>query len=159
LLRRVARLVNLLEDYRVTPEAILLEALESFEDQTNSIVINHTGLQLENERQEGFYRKTEVVDAFRNLITNAIESLRETDHPTLTLTSQVSGGNTVIRISDNGRGIDEGVRERIFEDGYSTKDSTGFGLAYAKRIIEAHSGSLRLVDSVSDAGTMFEVII
>ncbi|MDP8240786.1 MAG: DEAD/DEAH box helicase, partial [Candidatus Hatepunaea meridiana] len=42
LLRRVARLVNLLEDYRVTPEAILLEALESFEDQTNSIVINHT---------------------------------------------------------------------------------------------------------------------
>ena len=159
LLKRIARLVNLLEEYKATPEAMLLEALESFEDQTNNIIVDQTGLQPENERQEGFYRKTKVVDAFRNLITNAFESLCETDNPILTLRSQVSGGSTAIRISDNGRGIAEGDPERIFEDGYSTKGSTGFGLAHAKRIIESHVGTLRLMNSQPGVGTMFEVII
>ncbi len=159
LLRRVARIVNLLEDYKVTPEAMLLEALESFEDQTDGFAIDHMGLQPENERQEGFYHKSEVVNAFCNLITNAIESLRETDHPTLTLTSQISGGNTILRISDNGCGVDERDRERIFEDGYSTKGSTGFGLAHAKKIVEAHGGSVKLVNSDLGTGSTFEVII
>ena len=157
LLKKVARLVNLLEGFKATPEEMLLAAHECLEGQTAYIIIEWTGLQLENERQDGFYRKGEILDAFRNLITNALESLNGVKKPKLSFASKLSGGLTSIRISDNGRGVPESDRDRIFEDGFSTKGSTGYGLGHAKRVFEAHGGYLRLLDG--DLGATFEVLI
>jgi len=157
LLKKAARLVNVLEEFKASPEEMLLSAVESLEGQGASITIDILGLQPDDVRQEGFYRKGEVVDAFCNLLNNAIESMNGLPNPRLVFMSALSGGQTTIRISDNGRGIPVSDRGRIFEDGYSTKGSTGFGLVHAKRVIKAHGGSLRLLDS--DSGATFEVIL
>ena len=157
LLKKAARLVNILEEFKASPEEMLLSAVEAFEGQGDPIAIDTAGLQPDDVRQERFYRKGEVVDAFRNLLTNAVESMNGLPNPRLVLASVLSGGQTAIRISDNGRSIPVTDRVRIFEDGYSTKGSTGFGLSHAKRVFEAHGGSLRLLDS--DSGATFEVVL
>lgn len=63
----------------------------------------------------------------------------------------------VLRISDNGPGIPEDVRERLFEPFVTGRvGGTGLGLAIVQRAVEAHRG-LVMVDSPAGAGTTFTV--
>jgi signal transduction histidine kinase len=60
-------------------------------------------------------------------------------------------------IGDDGPGIPEDERERIFDAGYSTReDGTGFGLSIVRRIVEAHDWEIRVTDG-AEGGTRFEV--
>jgi signal transduction histidine kinase len=64
-----------------------------------------------------------------------------------------------IRVADDGPGVPRELRARIFEPGFSTKESGwGIGLSLAQRIIEEnHSG--RLVLAPSEKGATFDVIL
>jgi signal transduction histidine kinase len=63
----------------------------------------------------------------------------------------------VIRIRDNGPGMPEAVREKIFQPFYTTKDEgTGLGLSIALRIIEEHKGQME-VSSTEGQGTTFSI--
>ncbi|MCO6045437.1 PAS domain S-box protein [Aeoliella sp. ICT_H6.2] len=82
---------------------------------------------------------------FRNLFENALAAC---DDP---VKIRVSGypaqleGNTAVRVvvADNGPGMDVEQRERIFEPFYTTKaKGTGLGMAIARRIVEAHGGTI-----------------
>ena len=56
----------------------------------------------------------------------------------------------VIRVNDNGPGISESIREKVFQPFFSTKEEgTGLGLAIVHGIIEQHNGSL---DIISEPG-------
>ncbi|MCY7379596.1 MAG: hypothetical protein LH467_09700, partial [Gemmatimonadaceae bacterium] len=68
------------------------------------------------------------------------------------------GGATVV-VTDDGPGIPREFRGRIFDPGFSTKQSGwGIGLALARRIVEEnHGGTLRLVPG--DRGATFEIIL
>ena len=60
-------------------------------------------------------------------------------------------------VADDGPGIPEDERERVFEAGYSTTESgSGFGLAIVERVADAHGWSVRVTDG-ADGGTRFEV--
>lgn len=67
--------------------------------------------------------------------------------------------HVAIRIADDGPGIPRELRSRVFEAGFSTKQSGwGIGLSLARRIVEeAHHGKLRLVPS--ERGATFEIIL
>ncbi|MGE0615542.1 MAG: ATP-binding protein, partial [Bacteriovoracia bacterium] len=61
----------------------------------------------------------------------------------------------VVSVEDNGPGMEEDVRSRVFEPYFSTKqDGTGLGLAIAKRIVNDHDGFIR-VESTPGKGTRF----
>lgn len=61
----------------------------------------------------------------------------------------------IINVSDNGVGIDDAVKERIFQPNFSTKSyGTGLGLAMCKRIIEQHGGDIWF-ESKPGKGTSF----
>jgi len=81
-----------------------------------------------------------------NLVTNALEAMRETaDRPRLlTIRSEPDrGGGVVVTVEDSGRGIEPEQVSRIFDSFYTTKpDGIGVGLAISRSIIEAHGGSL-----------------
>ncbi|MCU0543187.1 MAG: AAA family ATPase [Oscillatoriaceae cyanobacterium Prado104] len=106
---------------------------------------------------------------FMNILANAIDALDESNsgrsyqeiqaHPNrITIETKIEGGGVKIAIADNGPGMSEEVKARIFDHLFTTKavgKGTGLGLAIARQIIvEKHGGSID-VDSVLGQGTIF----
>jgi two-component system OmpR family sensor kinase len=106
---------------------------------------------------------------FTNLVDNAIKFTPPGG--TVTLSSQVADDYVSLSVEDGGPGIPAGERERIFERFYQTDKSrrgdrtrgVGLGLAIAREIIQAHSGSISIHDpSASNSsvhGSVFVVKI
>jgi signal transduction histidine kinase len=83
-----------------------------------------------------------------NLLDNAIDAVG--DSGTITITTRHDGNCALVDVSDDGSGIAEEIRDRVFDSFFTTKDvgsGTGLGLATARRIVvDRHAGSLT-VDS------------
>lgn len=87
-----------------------------------------------------------------NLILNAAQAMQH--RGTVRVTARQTADGCEIRIADTGPGIADDVRERLFEPFFTTKSrGTGLGLATARRIVEAHGGTIRL-ESRSEGGTV-----
>jgi PAS domain S-box-containing protein len=81
----------------------------------------------------------------------------EPDDGTATLTVTVRAVEGGFVVADDGPGIPEEDRERVFETGYSTEDEgTGFGLAIVEQVADAHGWTVRATESAA-GGTRFEV--
>ncbi|MEG4146726.1 PAS domain S-box protein [Microcoleus sp. Pol12B5] len=86
---------------------------------------------------------------FMNIIANAIDVLQEElENPgIIRIRTEVEGTLAVIRIADNGAGITDQVKQRIFDPFYTTKrvgSGTGMGLAISHSIIvEKHKGEIK----------------
>ena len=91
-----------------------------------------------------------------NLVVNSIEAVRERENARITLSAyQLPSKKTVIKVSDNGTGMDEEVMDKIFIPFFSTKKSgSGIGLSLCKQIMMLHHGSIS-VQSVEGQGTSF----
>jgi len=82
-----------------------------------------------------------------NLTNNAIKALSKIDQlkKTITIRTIRSGDSAELEISDNGPGIDEAVRGKMFETFFTT-DATGIGiglgLSIVKAIVAAHNGGI-----------------
>ncbi|MEO7999231.1 MAG: HAMP domain-containing sensor histidine kinase [Gemmatimonadaceae bacterium] len=93
------------------------------------------------------------------LIKNAIDALGGRNGKIIVSAAPLPEGGARIRVSDDGPGIPRELRKRIFDAGFSTKQSGwGIGLSLARRIVEEnHGGKLILVDT--DTGAVFDVIL
>ncbi|MEG4348838.1 PAS domain S-box protein [Microcoleus sp. LAD1_D5] len=101
---------------------------------------------------------------FMNIIANAIDVLQQPleKQGIIRIRTEVEGTLAVIRIADNGAGITEQVKQRIFDPFYTTKpigSGTGMGLAISHSIIvEKHKGEIKCF-SVVGKGTEFIIEI
>lgn len=94
-----------------------------------------------------------------NLVRNAIEALHDQPDPQIQLEYESSGEKSVIRITDNGHGIDPEILENIFVPFFTTKkNGSGIGLALSKQIIHLHRGDIK-VESVHAKGTSFIIYL
>ncbi len=87
------------------------------------------------------------VQLFRILFENALAACGDPVRIEITCSPTVLAGGKAIRISvrDNGPGLNQEQRERIFEPFYTTKTKgTGLGMAIAQRIVEAHEGKIQV---------------
>ena len=93
------------------------------------------------------------------LVKNAVDALAGRGGRITLATVHRPEGGARITVVDDGPGVPRDARGRIFEPGFSTKQSGwGIGLSLARRIVEEnHGGSLRLVPS--DRGASFEIIL
>jgi signal transduction histidine kinase/ABC-type uncharacterized transport system substrate-binding protein len=96
-----------------------------------------------------------------NLVVNGLDAMR--DRPPgerhLTIRSSLDKTKMQIEVADLGQGIPEADRERLFEPFYTTKPAgMGMGLAIARSIVEAHGGSLSVVNRPG-VGATFRVLI
>ena len=95
-----------------------------------------------------------------NLIINAQQALQEKPHPRrLRLETRPEGAEAVLTVADNGPGVPEAVRTRIFEPYFTTKPAgagTGIGLSICRRIIEEHGGSIEVGIS-AEGGAQFTI--
>jgi signal transduction histidine kinase len=84
----------------------------------------------------------EVRKAVANLVKNAFDVLGNTGR--LDLTTQATGGGATLTIGDNGPGIPEEKKAKLFEE-FTTKSSgTGLGLLVVKRVMERHNGKIQI---------------
>lgn len=92
--------------------------------------------------------------AINNIIKNAVEAAKSN----VEITIKSENGKIAIEIEDDGAGIDEDIKDRIFEPFVTTKiDGTGLGLAIAYRIITGFGGNI-LVDRSSLGGARFTIV-
>ena len=90
---------------------------------------------------------------FSNLITNSISSM--TEGGILQVNARTEGENTIIELTDTGKGITEDIFLKIFDPLFTTKPKgTGFGLPVAKRLIEAHNGTIQLESHIGKGTTV-----
>ncbi len=81
--------------------------------------------------------------ALINLVDNAVAATPEGGH--VRLAARVLGGRVVLSVEDDGPGIAEADRERVFDPDYSTKGrGSGLGLAIVARIAAEHGGIVRV---------------
>lgn len=93
-----------------------------------------------------------------NLLINAVQSINAKGDIDIS-TQAISDDRQEIRISDNGCGIPEAIRKKIFDPFYTTKSSgTGLGLSISQRIIASHGGDI-MVESELNRGSTFIIVL
>lgn len=121
------------------------------------------GITLELARAEGplevFADPQQIRQVVLNLLTNAAEATRERRPTggTIRVTTGRDAAAAFVRVEDEGTGIADAVRERIFEPHFTTKEKGhGFGLAVCHRVVVNHGGTIA-VDSPRAGGAVFTV--
>ncbi|MXV14382.1 sensor histidine kinase [Hufsiella ginkgonis] len=100
---------------------------------------------------------------FLNILTNAIHAVNkkfgEQAGGMLHITTIHEGDHVLIRFRDNGTGMDENTRKKIYEPFFTTKDvgeGTGLGMSISYNTIRKHNGQIRL-ESAPGQGTEFTI--
>ena len=96
-----------------------------------------------------------------NLVRNADQAMADGGIIRLEADRSTLGGTPTykIRVIDEGCGMDETVKERIFDPFYTTKvKGTGLGLSLVHRMIDEHQGHIRIESQVGH-GTTFEIVL
>lgn len=96
-----------------------------------------------------------MIRVFNNLIKNALQSIPSGKTGKIEVILHTEKSTLHIQIKDNGRGIPEHLRKKMFVPYFTTKSNgTGLGLAMVKQIIEMHHGNI-WYESEEDLGTTF----
>jgi two-component system, NtrC family, nitrogen regulation sensor histidine kinase NtrY len=138
--------VNLLEQIEMT-----LELFKSTDNVTFSV-------QWPFEKKIIVYADKEHLNgAFSNLFKNAIQSIPQGRMGIVKINMEVKSDRIIISISDNGSGIPEDLRKKLFTPNFTTKSSgMGLGLSIVKRYIESANGKIWF-ESETDKGSVFYV--
>jgi two-component system NtrC family sensor kinase len=104
----------------------------------------------------------QLQEIFINLIKNAVQAMRsESGESNLWLKTQLKKNKVMITVKDDGPGISEKVRNRLFDPFVTTKppgQGTGLGLSICYGIVKRYDGEIQ-VESESGKGSTFKVIL
>ena len=146
------------------PEKRVMALVPAIEAAAEEARLSNEGVRLINEVGE-----TEQVsadpDQLHRILANLMRNAREAiEHEARVVPGAIrvslaqAEGTSVIRLADNGPGVPERARERLFQafSGSSRPGGAGLGLAIARELALAHGGDLTLADNSSD-GAVFEL--
>lgn len=166
--RRSLGMLEFVEDYRKltklpAPEFEVLRVQDLFEGVGLlwQATFQERGIQfqiaLSNKKLQVRCDRKLVEQVLINMVTNALFALHNTSSPKLIFSAELENGKVVLRISDNGSGIEKEKLESIFIPFYTTKsEGTGIGLSLSKNIMRLHNGSVS-VRSTPGVETVFEL--
>jgi ligand-binding sensor domain-containing protein/signal transduction histidine kinase/DNA-binding response OmpR family regulator len=106
-----------------------------------------------------------VTKIVSNLLSNAVKFTRT--HIRISLCEDHAGSHFIIRVEDNGEGISEKYKEKVFEPFFQIqpaklsdqKPGTGIGLALTRQLVERQNGVIYIEDSLIDEGSVFVVTL
>ena len=166
---RISRIVGSLSNYSRAgaPDESPAEKLDLHQvilEAINLVSLSQAGKQMHYQNQcetglmvKGYAQK--LVQVFVNLLTNATDA--SNPGQIVTIESEVRGGQILISVKDQGKGIAEEHLSKIFEPFFTTKtvgEGTGLGLSLTYNIVKEHGGSIS-VTSKSMAGCRFNITL
>jgi nitrogen fixation/metabolism regulation signal transduction histidine kinase len=94
-----------------------------------------------------------------NLVLNAIHAVKSVENGRIRMTARMDKmGHVVIDVADNGHGIAEEAKDKIFVPFFTTKqDGSGIGLSLSKEIMRLHRGSIHLFSNPGE-DTVFRLV-
>ena len=102
------------------------------------VEVPHAGLEVEVDADQ-------IRQVLVNLLTNAVQAMPSGGRIRVYAEATRGGGATRLGVSDDGPGVPDEVRHRIFDALFTTKaKGSGLGLALCRRIMEAHGGTIDL---------------
>ncbi len=111
----------------------------------------------EKEKIIAKFDRTQLIRVVNNLIKNGIQAIPEDRTPKIIVDVFSENGEVIITVADNGVGINEENKKKVFEPKFTTKTSgMGLGLGMVKNIVETYNGSITFT-SQEDKGTVFKV--
>ncbi|WP_166922632.1 sensor histidine kinase [Flavobacterium poyangense] len=153
IINRSDHLQVFVENYRKlamlpTPNKAMTPINALFEDCLRVMmpILKAENIELINEINSSRYiliDKNQMEQVIINLITNSVYALKDKSEKKMFLSSYTENNRFFIVISDNGKGIDPEIKDKVFLPFFTTrKDGAGIGLTLSKNIIEAHGGYL-----------------
>ena len=104
-----------------------------------------------------------MVQVIINLVDNAVKYTPKGSN--IVITTKKQGANAVVSVADNGDGIPDEMKDRVFDMFYSgankvadSRRSLGLGLSLCKSIVNAHGGTIEVSDN-KPHGTVFTVTL
>ncbi len=95
-----------------------------------------------------------------NLVSNGIDAAMLREHPggKVIVRTREEGGDLVFEVADNGAGMDQEIKARVFTTFFTTKGGkgTGLGLLTTRKIVQEHGGRMEM-DSAIDQGSTFRI--
>ena len=141
-------MVNAFAEYAKTPSALLLPVnLNALIHEVLALYGHDASIQLALAESlpvvMGDARLLRQV--IHNLLQNAQDALVDSTAPRIDVVTQVTDHAVQLMVMDNGEGLSEHVKDRVFEPYATTKPKgTGLGLAIVKKIVEEHQGTIRM---------------
>ena len=101
--------------------------------------------------------RTQLIRIITNLVKNAIQAMSNVESPRILVSVVPEAEKVKIQVADNGIGIPDEVKDKIFEPKFTTKTSgMGLGLGMVKNIVENYGGTITFT-SQEGKGTVFSV--
>jgi two-component system CitB family sensor kinase len=102
----------------------------------------------------------DVITIVGNLVDNALDSVAATGSGTIEVTIREEGGGILIVVHDSGPGVDPGLMNEIFTDGFTTKIATGIGRrglgqALVSQAVQRRGGQIRIENADGARFTVF----
>ncbi len=122
-------------------------------------IFNEKYIEFNSDKEEilAKFDRTQLIRVITNLVKNAIQALQETENPHIVVSVEEEEETVCVSICDNGSGISEENKDKVFEPKFTTKSSgMGLGLAMVKNIVETYNGTISFV-SKQNKGTIFKV--
>jgi signal transduction histidine kinase len=162
---RMRELVSGLVEYSILGKESLISNVDCNEiislvlsDLDVSIKVNHANITVRELPRINCY-ETEMRLLFQNLVVNAIKFRKKNVTPEINISAENTGKEWIFKIEDNGIGIDEKNKEKVFiifkrMHNRSDYKGAGIGLAHCKKIVELHGGRI-WVESTFGEGSIF----
>ncbi|MEJ6791641.1 MAG: ATP-binding protein [Lacinutrix sp.] len=122
-------------------------------------IFNEDYITFQSDRKEiiAKFDRTQLIRVITNLIKNGIQAIPQERQPEIIVNVSQEHNSVKIKVSDNGIGISDENKPKVFEPKFTTKSSgMGLGLAMVKNIMETYGGTITFV-SQKDKGTTFTV--
>jgi len=119
-------------------------------------------IQVEGRDQSAWVKgdRQQLIQVFKNLIDNAAYANRIKDNADIVVMISAESNQIEVSIVDQGPGISESIRSKVFEPYFSTKGDhgTGMGLHICKQIIENHGGSIQFEEGFKNGAKIVIVL-